>query len=665
MNPEVFLKNFGHVVNAPGGSVKLRDMVYFLAITGRLSQQVLEDGTGEDLLKEIEAEKKWRIENKSFKRSPKLEKCNALYAENLPEIPASWCWSRLVDLGEISPKNEADYTQEASFLPMASISERHGADVIPENRTWGQIAKGYTHFKNQDVVVAKITPCFENGKAAVIRGLPSRIGAGTTELHVVRLLPRIEPSFVYIFLKSPYFRTFGESKMTGTAGQKRLPTEYFATRPFPLPPLAEQKRIVAKVDALMALCDRLEAQQQKRTELRPKLVVATHIRFTETPTPESLRACFAEPGHANPKELRKTILSLAVQGKLVEQDGREGTGAQLLGEIAKVRKELLESGYPNSNESEVQARKQKKQMLPQALPTLPGGWSWATLMQCCLIVVDCHNKTAPYTKEGIILLRTTNIRNGELNDKERKYISKETYLKWAARCPPEPGDILITREAPMGEACIIPEGMKVCMGQRMMLARVVPNTILRTYLLICLTAPDMMDRVQDKPIGALVEHLRVGGVETMLIPVPPLAEQRRIVAKVDELMALVDKLEQQQSRREALAAAYAQSAVSALTGTEFKPKAEKMKAPKTELISMVCLRANPDDKEAAPLASLLATNNDKLEAKTLWQRSGLAIEDFYQQLKKEIAAGYIQQPEEASFRELEESKTGANRNRIH
>jgi len=136
------------------------------------------------------------------------------------------------------------------------------------------------------------------------------------------------------------------------------------------------------------------------------------------------------------------------------------------------------------------------------------------------------------------------------------------------------------------------------------------------------------------------------------IPVPPLTEQRRIVAKVDELMALVNNLEQQQTRREELAAAYAQSAVSALTGTEFKPKAEKMKAPKTELISLVRLRANPDDAAAAPLANLLAAHNDELEAKTLWQRSGLPIEDFYQQLKKEIAAGYIQQPEEARLQEL-------------
>src|SRR5262249_39792932 len=138
--------------------------------------------------------------------------------------------------------------------------------------------------------------------------------------------------------------------------------------------------------------------------------------------------------------------------------------------------------------------------------------------QCSAFVVDCHNKTAPYSEEGIILLRTTNIRNGKLNLIGSKFVSEQTYARWSARCPPEPGDILITREAPMGEVCIIPEGMKVCLGQRMMLVRLVPGTIDPDFLLYSLRDPRLMDRVQDKPVGATVQHLRVGGVESLLIP---------------------------------------------------------------------------------------------------------------------------------------------------
>lgn len=97
----------------------------------------------------------------------------------------------------------------------------------------------------------------------------------------------------------------------------------------------------------------------------------------------------------------------------------------------------------------------------------------------------------------------------------------------------------------MGEVCIIPKGMKVCLGQRMMLARLVPGTIDPQYMLTSLRDPLLMDRVQDRPVGATVQHLRVGGVEALLVPLPPLAEQRRIVTKVDELMSLCDRLEAQ------------------------------------------------------------------------------------------------------------------------
>jgi type I restriction enzyme S subunit len=196
-------------------------------------------------------------------------------------------------------------------------------------------------------------------------------------------------------------------------------------------------------------------------------------------------------------------------------------------------------------EARTQLRKQATQALPAGLDSLPRGWAWATLMQCAVLVIDCHNKTAPYSTSGTPLIRTTNVRDGYLNLKEPKFVDGATYERWSARCEPEAGDILITREAPMGEVALIPAGMKICLGQRMMLARLVPETIDPQFLLYSLRDPRLMDRVQDKPIGATVQHLRVGGIETLLIPLPPLAEQHRIVAKVDQLMGLCDQLEAQ------------------------------------------------------------------------------------------------------------------------
>ena len=232
-----------------------------------------------------------------------------------------------------------------------------------------------------------------------------------------------------------------------------------------------------------------------------------------------------------------------MRGKLAEQDPNNEPAEELLRRMDAARLEMLEAGYPNPSEAQTQLKKLSKQTVPDYVGNLPTGWSWATLQQCSMLVVDCKNKTAPYSPTGIRLVRTTNVRDGKLNAIDQKYVNKETYEVWSARCKPEPWDILITREAPMGEVCLIPPGETICLGQRMMLARLLAEFIDRNFMLYSLRDPDLMGRVQDKPLGMTVQHLRVGGIETLLVPVPPLAEQRRIVAKVDELMALCDRLE--------------------------------------------------------------------------------------------------------------------------
>jgi type I restriction enzyme, S subunit len=130
-----------------------------------------------------------------------------------------------------------------------------------EIRKWGEIKKGFTHFATGDIGMAKITPCFENGKAALFENLVNGIGAGTTDLHVARpWSDDVNRRYLLLTLKTASYLREGEARMTGTAGQKRVTRTYFESTPLPLPPLAEQQRIVVKVDELMALCDALEAQ---------------------------------------------------------------------------------------------------------------------------------------------------------------------------------------------------------------------------------------------------------------------------------------------------------------------------------------------------------------------------------------------------------------------
>ena len=332
---------------------------------------------------------------------------------------------------------------------------------------------------------------------------------------------------------------------------------------FSLPPFAEQHRIVTKVEELMALCDQLEAAKNEREARRDRLVAASLHRIANSPVTadevsteaqsatllrnaarfhlDQLPRLTTRPEHI--KQLRQTILNLAVRGRLVPQDPNDEPATNLLERIKTLRDKLLYSSYPNVGEAKSQLRKQASQVVPGGLDGVPAGWQWATLMQCSALVVDCHNKTAPYAQTGIPLIRTTNIRGGKLNLNDPKFVDEPTYARWSARCEPEPGDILITREAPMGEVAVIPDGMKICLGQRMMLVRLVQETINPQFMLYSLRDPLLMDRVQDKPVGATVQHLRVGGVETLLVPLPPLAEQNRIVVKLDDLMALCDQME--------------------------------------------------------------------------------------------------------------------------
>ena len=250
------LQNLPRLTTRPEHIKAMRQTILNLAVRGRLVEQDAEDEPAAKLLKRIQVEKARLVEIRSVKGSkpqPETEDMDSSL------IPGSWLWTRLVDVGFISPRNTAPDDQLVSFVSMPLIAADYGTPNQHVVRPWREIKTGYTHFSEGDVGLAKITPCFENGKSTVFRGLTNGMGAGTTELHIVRPV-LVSADYILIYLKSSLYIASGIPRMTGTAGQKRVPTEYFTQTPFPLPPLAEQHRIVAKVDEIMALCDQLEAQ---------------------------------------------------------------------------------------------------------------------------------------------------------------------------------------------------------------------------------------------------------------------------------------------------------------------------------------------------------------------------------------------------------------------
>ena len=245
---------------------QLKKSILQEAIQGKLVPQITEEGAAQELLEQIKAEKQELVKKGKLKKSAlndsiifrgddnkyyeKIGKKCVDITEEIPfSIPANWKWVRIRDVFQLNPKNEADDETLAAFIPMEKVSAGYKSDFTFDLVKWGNIKKGFTHFANGDVAFAKITPCFQNRKSAIFHGLPNGIGAGTTELKVLRPYGNtIGRWYLLYFLESPYF--IDEATFKGTANQQRIVVGYLENKLFPLPPKEEQQRIVAQIEKL-------------------------------------------------------------------------------------------------------------------------------------------------------------------------------------------------------------------------------------------------------------------------------------------------------------------------------------------------------------------------------------------------------------------------------
>lgn len=244
----------------------IRKSILQEAIQGKLVPQIAEEGTAQELLEQIKIEKQKLVKEGKLKKSTlndsvifkgddnkyyeKIGKKCVDITEEIPfPIPANWQWVRIRDVFQLNPKNEADDETLAAFIPMEKISAGYKSDFTFDLVKWGNIKKGFTHFANGDIAFAKITPCFQNRKSAIFHDLPNGIGAGTTELKVLRPYGNtIDRWYLLYFLESPYF--IDEATFKGTANQQRIVVGYLEDKLFPLPTQKEQQRIVAQIEKL-------------------------------------------------------------------------------------------------------------------------------------------------------------------------------------------------------------------------------------------------------------------------------------------------------------------------------------------------------------------------------------------------------------------------------
>jgi type I restriction enzyme, S subunit len=262
--------NFETVFQTPESMQELRNVILQLAIEGKLVPQDNSDEPASELLKRIQAERDRLLKEGKIKKQKAMA---PIEEDEVPfEVPESWEWVRLEVLSDINPRNIIDDNLDVSFIPMKLMDDGYGSSHRSEIKKWKELKSGYTHFAENDIAIAKITPCFENRKSAILTNLESGFGAGTTEFHIIRVFSDlVSRQYILSIFKTQWVIKAGTNTFTGTAGQQRVSTDFIKEFAIPLPPLAEQHRIVQKVESLMCLIDEMENKLKLKSDLVEKM----------------------------------------------------------------------------------------------------------------------------------------------------------------------------------------------------------------------------------------------------------------------------------------------------------------------------------------------------------------------------------------------------------
>lgn len=487
---------------------ELKNSILQLAIQGKLVEQRPEEGTAQELYAQIQAEKQRLIQSGKLKKEKPLPEITE--DEKPFEIPEGWMWVRLREITCLNPKNDLPDELEVSFIPMALIDDGYRNSHSFKIKTWGSIKKGFTHFADGDIGIAKITPCFQNRKSVIFCNLKNGYGAGTTELSIVRVVnDLLSRNFLLYFFKSAYFIENGVKSFTGTAGQQRIHKDYLATCVLPLPPLAEQKRIVAKIEELLPLVDRYEQAWTKLEDF--------NRRF--------------------PEDMKKSILQQAIQGKLVEQRPEEGTAQELYEQIQAEKQRLIKEG-------KIKKEKPLPEITEEEKPfDVPEGWRWVRLGTLTEAITSGSRDWAKYySKTGDIFLRMGNLSKNSFDlrlDKiQRVTIPESTEGK---RTSLQAGDLLFSITGEVGMLGLIPPDFGVAyINQHTAMLRFMEKERNRYIPYLLLT--DYAQKFYNGNQHGIKNSFRLDSIAWLPVPLPPLAEQKRIVEKVEELLAMCERM---------------------------------------------------------------------------------------------------------------------------
>ena len=555
MNATQLLTHFDRLAEAPNAVPRLRRFILDLAVRGKLVEQDAGDEPAADLLKRIQAEKAQLFKAGKLKRmgEPTQNEFDVSFV-----LPKQWAWTQLGDVAQYGVPDKADTNAvlptNTWVLDLEDIEKDTSRLLVRVESEARPFRSTKTVFRRDDVLFGKLRPYLNKVIVA------DRDGVCTTEIIPIRGYCGLASEYTRLVLRSTLTMKRVDLLMYGVK-MPRLGTADAAALSYPLPPLAEQHRIVAKVDELMALCDQLEAAQQERERRRDRLAAASLQRLNQPALDASgeaqreharfhlqnLPRLAARPEHI--KAMRQAILNLAVRGRLLPQETSEESATTLLEHIQLEKMHLVKRGALKKVNSvnPIQAE--------EMLFSIPEGWKWVRIGD--LLLGDSQNGYSMRpddAADGIPILRISagTVRpDGIVAEEEFKLIGGITAAQ-RKQYTVSKGDLLACRF----------NGNRRFVGRISLYtgylgnSPIYPDKLIRLRLIPGFVLPELVRYfAESEPVRKDIEGycattvgnwgISAANMKEVMIPLPPLAEQHRIVAKVDELVALCDQLEAQ------------------------------------------------------------------------------------------------------------------------
>jgi type I restriction enzyme S subunit len=550
---------------APDGIQKLRGLILELAVQGKLVAQDPNDEPASELLKRIAAARA-RLEAEGICK--KSKPMPPIRADERPfELPDGWEWTWAANLtSQITDGTHHTPTYVPAGVPFLSVKDLSSGRIdfsatrfiSPEEHA------ELTRRCNPEAGDLLLTKIGTTGIAVLVdTNIPFSI---FVSVALLKLPIKEVGSYLRVLMNSPFVKKQSEEGTEGV-GNKNLVLRKISSFLLPVPPLAEQHRIVAKVDELMALCDRMEAEQVNTESAHAKLVNILLGTLTQSTDAVDFAANWQRLAkhfdalfttESSLDALNETIVQLAVTGKLVPQEPNDEPASKLLTRIAQEKERLSsEEGLRTTAKSEITAE--------ERYVNIPAGWCFQRLGNLAKFI-DYRGKTPDKITAGVPLITAKNVRFGFISREPYEFISEKEYAEWMTRGFPRVGDILFTTEAPLGNVAIVDIEEKFALAQRVICFQLHEPQI-AAYLRLTLMSEQVRRTIQSVATGMTATGIKASRLKEIPVPLPPLAEQHRIVAKVDELMALCDRLKADladlRHRQERLASTLIESALKA------------------------------------------------------------------------------------------------------